>query len=412
MADRLSTVSRNGFPGAVIPGQTIAGNPLTLLGAELDTPTINGNTTMNGSLNLVGTPPPEITINGVPVGGGSISSQLTQGAGVILTTNPGPPETVTIAANIPAIQSPWLQNVNGGGFALINVGTINSTGNIVANGNVTANEVGTNSINIEGVPFASPSVPPGQVVLSNVTGIAAPPNQSVQWNNNGVFGGSANLTWDNVNSRLGINTTTPQQALDVSGGIRSTGFYGNTNFGLEMWYGTSGTTFGNASQFQSDGGFSAVTIEGSPVAINGNMQGSIGNDASVWLGARPSQAGPPMTIDTTGSFHVMIGPPAFRSQSLLHISGVASAGNLFLGELDFANYSISAVDKRIASISCITGAALDSGVLSFQTAAAGVLAERMRIDSAGNITFNNLPSSDPGVPGQLWRSGNQVMISV
>lgn len=45
----------------------------------------------------------------------------------------------------------------------------------------------------------------------------APPNMSVQWNNNGVFGGSANLIWDNANARLGVNTSTPQFPVDVYG---------------------------------------------------------------------------------------------------------------------------------------------------------------------------------------------------
>ncbi|OCK55418.1 tail fiber domain-containing protein [Bradyrhizobium sp. LMTR 3] len=42
-------------------------------------------------------------------------------------------------------------------------------------------------------------------------------NTQVQFNNSGVFGGSANLVWDNVNNRLGIGTTTPQSKLDVTG---------------------------------------------------------------------------------------------------------------------------------------------------------------------------------------------------
>jgi hypothetical protein len=42
---------------------------------------------------------------------------------------------------------------------------------------------------------------------------AASPAGSVQWNNAGAFGGSANLTWDNVNGRLGIGTATPQTVV-------------------------------------------------------------------------------------------------------------------------------------------------------------------------------------------------------
>jgi hypothetical protein len=40
-------------------------------------------------------------------------------------------------------------------------------------------------------------------------GTPAAPVGSVQWNNSGAFGGSANLTWDNTNSRLGVGTASP-----------------------------------------------------------------------------------------------------------------------------------------------------------------------------------------------------------
>jgi hypothetical protein len=48
-----------------------------------------------------------------------------------------------------------------------------------------------------------------------VTSAASPAN-SVQFNNAGVFGGSANLTWDNANSRLGIGLTNPTQQLQLT----------------------------------------------------------------------------------------------------------------------------------------------------------------------------------------------------
>jgi len=47
---------------------------------------------------------------------------------------------------------------------------------------------------------------------------AAPPG-SVQFNNQGLFGGSANLTWDNANGRLGIGPVGAGSRLYVSGGV-------------------------------------------------------------------------------------------------------------------------------------------------------------------------------------------------
>src|ERR1035437_2970755 len=40
----------------------------------------------------------------------------------------------------------------------------------------------------------------------------------VQSNQAGLFSGSANFTWDNVNSRLGINTTTQGSSFTVDNG--------------------------------------------------------------------------------------------------------------------------------------------------------------------------------------------------
>jgi hypothetical protein len=46
----------------------------------------------------------------------------------------------------------------------------------------------------------------GQYLINGVPfGFPAPPNQSVQFNSSGAFGGSPNLIWDNANSTLVVN---------------------------------------------------------------------------------------------------------------------------------------------------------------------------------------------------------------
>ena len=59
-------------------------------------------------------------------------------------------------------------------------------------------------------------------VASTGGGVPASPVNSVQFNNAGAFGGSANLTWDNVNSRLGVGTASPRSVLDVQAATDST----------------------------------------------------------------------------------------------------------------------------------------------------------------------------------------------
>jgi len=73
-----------------------------------------------------------------------------------------------------------------------------------------------------------------------------------------------------------------------------------------------------------------------------------------------------------------------------------------------ANLTIAAGNGR--------GGAGGSLILSYYTTAAaatiGTLTEAMRINTLGQIVLNNLPTSDPGVVGALYRTAGAVMISV
>lgn len=67
---------------------------------------------------------------------------------------------------------------------------------------------------------ATLNIPQYQSVITNpVTGTGAL-GQVAFWNGTTTQTGSNNLFWDNVNSRLGIGTTTPTTKLDVLGGFR------------------------------------------------------------------------------------------------------------------------------------------------------------------------------------------------
>jgi hypothetical protein len=83
------------------------------------------------------------------------------------------------------------------------------------------------------VPYAMYSSSAG-----TVTGGAAGSTGDIQFNNGGAFAASTNLFWDNTLNYLGVNTTSPAEALDVEGGnihLQSNtnpliGFYNGTNY--------------------------------------------------------------------------------------------------------------------------------------------------------------------------------------
>lgn len=81
-------------------------------------------------------------------------------------------------------------------------------------------------------------------------GAATPAGSSgyVQFSNGSAFGADSGLFWDNTNKRLGIGTTSPTNALDVTGAIRVTGNISQSGNDLNIYNsircksdGTSGT---------------------------------------------------------------------------------------------------------------------------------------------------------------------------
>jgi len=92
-----------------------------------------------------------------------------------------------------------------------NTGKLTNTDWSTFNGKQAALVSGTNIKTIN----SSSILGAGDLVVS---GVPAGATGNVQFNNAGAFGGEANLFWDDANNRLGINTATPGNALDIHSG--------------------------------------------------------------------------------------------------------------------------------------------------------------------------------------------------
>lgn len=317
---------------------------------------------------------------------------------------------------------------------------------------------------------------------AGAAGGAAPPNMSVQFNNNGAFGGSPNLIWDNINDRMliqghvGISDPNPVAAKlsvvnDSATGLRAAGIsssrfsddtvppifysfkargsyanrqpvqtgdellylgYGGYVPGFEANHGAItapvGTDIRSADMvfFTNDG------TNNIPNA-NGYERMRITSIGNVGIGTDNPQA----TLDVIGTIRAVTTPSANVVQGIFLAStqsrAFLSGGNypsfhelditadpLLLNRRDlttglvgigvfnpkfnldvqdtidivqvsrgatlsFSHSGVPFADQRIAIIGTDAEFADGSAALFFETANLGVMAERMRIDTQGNV---------------------------
>jgi hypothetical protein len=113
--------------------------------------------------------------------------------------------------------------------------------------------------------------------------------------------GDPNLWWDNVNKRLGIDTSSPEGQMHVGGAANADIFCGlgpHPATGPAMNYGYSGTTFGEGS------GFFNVRPDSNAVAPNPSLRFMTVNVQR-------------MIIDNAGNVGIGTSTPAFN----LHVAG-------------------------------------------------------------------------------------------
>lgn len=151
-------------------------------------------------------------LQGPPGPQGPPGQGTTVTGGTCIQTVPGPGASeVTINAVVGCIQSPWVENINGGGFSLAGASGVDVSGNI----NITdPGGAGGYHFSVNGVPLSFGGNPAG-------------PNRAVQWNNAGVFGGSGELTWNDTTGILQIAGPNHNASLIA--------FYGAAA-GSVLWY--------------------------------------------------------------------------------------------------------------------------------------------------------------------------------
>jgi len=190
------------------------GNILSLKTSILNLWASTGNNISynNGNVAIGKTIPSEV----LDVSGNIISSGTVKGNGLITTTNLSFENVAGAAWKIDIVNSVInFKNNNGGTFnnklTLTNTGDLNVTGTISGVGS------GLTSLNASNIDRGILNVAQGGTGLSNLSIDKLLVGNGI----NGIMQPS-NLHWDNVNNRLGIGTTNPTSALDVSGSITGT----------------------------------------------------------------------------------------------------------------------------------------------------------------------------------------------
>ena len=190
-------------------------------------------------------------------------------------------------------------------------------------------------------------------------------------------GSTAKLFWDASAESLGIGTTSPDTKLAVSGGYIS-----QTDGTRTLYMGSDGT----------GGLFGTTTNHYLRFITNNSERLRIDSSGLVGIGTSSPTVGKLQVNDGSGAI-----------VAITRTSG-ATSGNL--GVLRFGNTD---VDSNLANISAIQDGSTTSSALTFETqSTGGATAERLRIDSSGQLillgnggsTTNSLDISYNGTSGE------------
>jgi hypothetical protein len=280
---------------------------------------------------------PTTTLGDIIVRGSSAPSRLGVGAnGTVLTADSAQTLGVrwaTVAAGQP--QSPWAQNIDAANF---NLNSVKALG------------IGTSSSTIYALN-----------IMQSAAQALAEPIQLSNPNPDGIIG-----------VRM-LPDTTDQFQFG----------YANSAYSLD-------TTIRRMAYItvNSPVGFSFR------VGSGGNVKERMRVNASGYIGV--GNKVPALPDANTSNIHMVVGTADTFGTTWGELTLSAYSNSGVVGSLNFANYWTSATEKRVAVINGFLDNGIDSGYLSFWTANAGALSERLRIMKDGKtvITAAGTPISN------------------
>ena len=204
----------------------------------------------------------------------------------------------------------------------------------------TSASIGTNVSLLYGMNESSASQPIAlRVDSSGALKMAVSSGTGTGWSKSG-----ANVFLNNIGDRVGIGTTTPTTALEVSGHINSTGTLSNSTFSGDVRI--LGTLYGG----------SPVKIAGGLNVINGNITFTNGNVISVTEYVIQSGGSTRLFInETTGNVGIGTTNPTFK----LDVNGVINASGLLINGTAMTSGSTSLPAANI------TAGTFGSGLFTF-----------------------------------------------